>query len=521
MTHPSLFEEEKAEGGLRPLRERQARAIDEIRQAVRDGHKRIILCAPCGFGKTLLAAHLISSSVDKGKRPMFTCPAIALVNQTLQAFEFEGIRDIGVIQAQHERTDWQAQVQIASVQTLIRRALPEVDFVMIDEAHNSWEALNARLDSDEWREKIVIGMTATPWAKGMGLRWTKLIIAATIKELIDEGFLSPFNGCEPEVGADFSQLKIAKGDFTEASAESIMGEKKIVANVVETWIKNRDAGLYEGDRTFLFAVNRAHAKSLRDEFELSGISCGYIDAFSDEDERKETFRRFRSREDKVIASVGCLTTGVDEDVRVIIDAAPTKSEILHVQRMGRGLRTAPGKTRLYINDHAGNNRRLGLVTDIYHDHLDTRKKSEKGDAYKDDKPAKKPRKCQKCHALIPPGKRVCPNCKSEIVTLSDVQTVDGELVEFGSKPKGSKVPMADKQKWYSGLLGLAAERGYTEGWSAYRYKEKFGCWPRCLDKIATPPTADVRSFDTYCRIKYIKGKQKASKAGVDNNGTNS
>ena len=173
MAHPTLFQEEQT-GSLRPLRERQARAIEAIREAVREGHKRIILNAPCGFGKTLTAAHLISSSVDKGKRPLFTCPAIALVNQTLKAFEAEGIRDIGVIQAQHERTDWQAQVQIASVQTLIRRALPEVDFVMIDEAHNQWDALNARLDSDEWKDKIVIGLTATPWAKGMGLRWTKL-----------------------------------------------------------------------------------------------------------------------------------------------------------------------------------------------------------------------------------------------------------------------------------------------------------------------------------------------------------
>jgi len=505
----SLFDEQ-TKATLRPLRERQAKAIEAIREAVREGHKRIILCAPCGFGKTLLSAHLISSSVDKGKRPMFTCPAIALVNQTLKAFEAEGIRDIGVIQAQHERTDWQAQVQIASVQTLIRRPLPEVDFVMIDEAHNSWEALNARLDSDEWKNKIVIGLTATPWAKGMGLRWTKLIIAATVKELIDEGFLSPFNGCEPEEETDFSQLKVAKGEFTEASAEAIMGDKKIVANVVETWIKHRDEGKYEGDRTFLFAVNRAHAKSLRNEFQKANISCGYIDAFSTPEERLETFRRFRSREDKVVASVGCLTTGVDEDVRVIIDAAPTRSEILHVQRMGRGLRTAPEKARLWINDHAGNNRRLGLVTDIFHDKLDTRKKNEKGDAFKDDKPAKKPRKCQKCHALIPPGKVKCPSCGEQVVIPSSVQTSDGELVEFGSGKKAPKVSMPDKQKWYSGLLGLAAERGYTEGWAAYRYREKFQVWPRGLEKIPAAPSADVRSFDTHCRIKFAKSKAKAA-----------
>jgi superfamily II DNA or RNA helicase len=68
--------------------------------------------------KTLTAAHLIRGALEKGKRPIFICPAINLVNQTLEAFEGEGIRDLGVMQAQHERTDYEARVQIASVQTL-------------------------------------------------------------------------------------------------------------------------------------------------------------------------------------------------------------------------------------------------------------------------------------------------------------------------------------------------------------------------------------------------------------------
>ena len=106
---------------LRPLRPRQAKAIADIRQAIREGHKRIIVQAPCGFGKTLTAAHIIAGALEKGKRSLFTCPAINLVNQTVAAFENEGIYDIGVIQAHHERTDWQASVQVASVQTLVRR----------------------------------------------------------------------------------------------------------------------------------------------------------------------------------------------------------------------------------------------------------------------------------------------------------------------------------------------------------------------------------------------------------------
>ena len=147
---------------LRPLRPRQAQAIADIRQAIKDGHKRIILQAPCGFGKTLTAAWLIGGALSKGTRPLFTAPAISLIDQTVKAFEFEGIRDIGVMQGQHERTDREAQVQIASVATLIKRELPDVDFLMLDEIHRSFRGLNEMLDGP-WKDKIAIGLTATPW----------------------------------------------------------------------------------------------------------------------------------------------------------------------------------------------------------------------------------------------------------------------------------------------------------------------------------------------------------------------
>ena len=65
-----------------------------------------------------------------------------------------------------------------------------------------------------------------------------------------------------------------------------------------------------------------------------------------------------------------LSTGVDEDVRCIIDAKPTKSPILFVQTIGRGLRTADGKDHLLILDHAGNHLRLGMVTEVGADRLD-------------------------------------------------------------------------------------------------------------------------------------------------------
>jgi len=505
----SLFQSEVVPV-LRSLRPRQEAAIEAIRQAVKDGHTRIIVQAPCGFGKTLLAAHLVSSSLAKGRRPIFTCPAIVLVNQTLKAFENEGIEDIGVIQADHERTDYRCQMQIASVQTLIRRTLPEVDFVMIDEAHLTWDALYAKLDGDEWKDKIAIGLTATPWTKGMGLHWAKLIIAATIEELIADGHLSPFTVYAPskEFTPDLRGVKVTAGDFDETGAAAAVDKSPIIADVVKTWKEKA-----EGLPTFLFAVNRAHAQHLQREFELAGVACGYIDAYTDEYSRATTFKRFRSGEYRIISSVGCLIQGVDEDVRAIIDAAPTCSETRHVQKIGRGLRTAPGKERCLILDHAGNTLRLGLVTDIYHDSLDTRKPGDRGEAYKDDKKPVKPKQCKTCKMLVPVGKQKCPGC-GELVLHNHIVAKDGELTLFESgtakKPKTRKQEATNEQKqeFYSGFLQLASERGHSEGWAAHAYKEKFGVWPRGLARERSEPTYEVRQYDKHRHIRWVKSKEK-------------
>lgn len=495
---------------LRPLRPLQESAIAQIRQAIREGHKRIVLMAPTGFGKTLTAAHIIAGALSKGKRPMFVCPAIALVNQTLASFEGEGIRDIGVIQAQHERTDFTAAVQIASVQTLIRRTLPQVDFVLIDEVHITYDKLNQILDGDAWRDKVVIGLSATPWAKGMGLRWTKLVIAATTKGLIDGGFLTPFRVFAPASDPDLSKVKIVKGEYEERGASLVMSDKLLIADIVKTWLEKG-----ENRPTFLFAVDCAHARFIRAEFLQAGVSCGYIDGNSTDDERKDTFRRFRSGEDKIIASVGCLIAGIDEDVRCVIDAQPlSKSEIRHVQKIGRGLRTAPGKADLIVLDHAGNTQRIGLVTDIHHDALDRRRPSER-EIDDGEREVPKPVKCPACHAIFAPRK-LCPNCGYKFPfkeAKNMVATRDGDLVEYGSGKKKQGPSQQAKGDFYAEVLFIAQEKGYAPGWAAHKYKERYGDWPRERRQPVAPSLETVR-YLKHLQIRWARRKEKAQPVSV-------
>jgi superfamily II DNA or RNA helicase len=501
---------------IRPLRPRQAQAIADIRQAIKEGHKRIIVQGPCGFGKTLTSAHLIGGALTKGTRPLFTCPAISLIDQTVKAFESEGIRDIGVMQSQHIRTDREAQIQVASVQTLIKRELPDVDFMILDEIHRTFKGLNEMLDGP-WKDKIAIGLTATPWVKGMGLRWTKLIIPATIPQLIEEGFLTPTTLYVPEQIANRENIAVEKGEFTEASSSQEMRQNRIVGNVVETWQK-----LGPGEKTFIFCVNLDHARAQMAAFIDSGIPFGYIDAQTPPEERTLQFKKMQHGEIAGIASVGCLIAGVDEDVRCVIDAAPTKSEISLVQRWGRGIRTAIGKPALIGLDHAGNNtdQGLGLFWEIFHDHLDTHKPHEKGVAYEGEKRPSKPRRCAVCHALIPAGSATCKAC-GEVIHATGIEHEDGELVVYGTPPKEKatkrEFTMQEKQDFFSGLIWLYKERGKgkPEAIAAHRYREKFGVWPNSLLKVARPPSFEVEQFDRHCRIRWAKSKAKESAVAAE------
>jgi superfamily II DNA or RNA helicase len=125
---------------------------------------------------------MIRSALNKGKRIAFVVPALSLIDQTVEAFEAEGIHCIGVMQGLHERTDRDAPVQVCSVQTLARRKRPEVDLVIVDEAHQLHKEIFRWMA--DCPDIPFIGLSATPWTRGLRKYYDDLIIVSTSKVLI-------------------------------------------------------------------------------------------------------------------------------------------------------------------------------------------------------------------------------------------------------------------------------------------------------------------------------------------------
>ena len=494
---------------LRPLRPRQAQAIADIRDAVRQGHKRIIVQGPCGFGKTLLSAHLIQNALDKGKRPMFVAPAINLITQTVSALEAEGIHLVGVIQGKHERTNLWAPVQVASVQTLVRRNLPEVHFIIQDECHEQYKDFNKLLDADEWKDRIAIGLSATP--EYMGPRWTSVVVPGTMNDGFNEGWLCRMTAYGPGVEPELSDLKKVKGEFPEGPTANRMMKAGVTADVVKQYRERGTNG-----KTFLFAVDCAHAQHLQSLLVEAGFPFGYMDGETSAEDRKEIFRQYRCGEIAGIASVRTLITGVDEDVRCLIDCDPTWSKKRLVQRAGRLARTADGKDRGIYLDHAGNMARLGYPWDITFDVLGSKPTKDSKPNPDAEKPPLLPKKCPQCAML---GKGFpCSNCgfkPDPKERTNTIEHVDGELVEYGSAPKESAKKKKDdpayKARFYAELLGYAGEMGKSQSWVLAQFRSRFDHWP-AKKNSAEPQMAgvEVRNFVKSQQIKYIKGKEKAA-----------
>ena len=499
-------------GELFPLRPLQQKALDMLRDSIKNGKRRIITQAPCGFGKTVLGAHMAAGALAKRNRVAFVVPMVSLVDQTVDRFIQNGIDpgDIGVIQADHPLRRPHAPLQVCSVQTIDRRGFPDVKFAIIDECHIQFKAISKW--QQEHPEVMFFGLSATPWAKGMGDNWDDLLIPVTLAELIELGWLAKFRVFAAARKPDLSGVKTIAGDYHEGQLGEVMGNKTIVADVVSTWLEKG-----ENRQTICFAVDRAHAAKLHDQFAQVGVGSAYVDGETPREERQKILGRYKRGEVKVINSIGTMTTGVDIPCQCLIMARPTKSEILFIQMFGRGLRNEEGKADMILLDHAGNCQRLGMPTSIGRTTL----RSTAADAKEADNPEPMrkeplPRECLSCNALVPAKTRTCPSCGADMKRSCDVETVEGELVEMGvDAPKKPRMRVIDrlreqgKQEIYSQLWG----QGKGEKFVLAKYKAIFDVWPRGLSKIPKPSSADLESWLHSERIKWAK-----SRANIKNQG---
>ena len=493
------------------LRPYQLDAIQNLRISLAQGKKSPLLQAATGAGKTVIAAYIIQSAVEKGNRVLFVVDSLELVDQAVETFERFGMH-VGVLQGYHEKTNTAAMVQVCTAQTIAARLKKyrhqfeqwEIGLVIIDEAHVRYKA------HSQMREIYpcpFLGLSATPFAKGMGKFFDDLTVAIPMRQLIDDGYLCPFRVYAPSQ-PDMDGVKTdSKGDYKSDEAAKKYTQE-ITADIISTWLR------LAGDRqTIGFACNVAHSKLLASQFQDYGIKAVHVDGYGSSDEanleRHKAIEGYKSGEIQVLWNVAIATKGFDAPhTSCIIDARPTKSLMLHFQKFGRGLRIAEGKQDCVILDHAGNVQRNGFPTDHIITALDDGESGNAKDRKIKTDPLPKP--CSQCGFVKEPKQHKCPECGFAPEKMPNVGVKDGELIELtDGKNRSPEYTVAQKREWMLMLKHIEQSKGYKKGWSIYAYKSKFGVEPATLwPRSTVEPSPEVQNFVTHMRIKHAKGKKK-------------
>lgn len=494
---------------MKVLRPHQIRGEEMLRESGRRGKKRPVLDLPPGSGKTRLAAELFKKARAKGKRCLFVVDAVELIDQTVNALFEEGLHDIGVVQADHPLTDYSKPIQVASIQTLARRKCPEFDLCINDECHILYDA-HIKIMQDN-PSKMIIGMSATPWTKGLGNYYDDLVKPATVGELTDQNYVAKLQAYAPS-HPDLAGVKIKAGEYDETQLSQVMQGEKLIADVVETWKR-----LGQNRPTLAFCVDRNHARAVQERFQAEWIQCGYIDGTMHRNERKEVRRQLDAGEIKIVVSVGTMIKGVDWKFGTIVDAQPTRSHMRHVQKYYRLRPFAEWDNTGIVLDHSDNILRLGLPIDIHRDTLCTKKKGEKSDGKGEaENSGGEPATCKKCTALIKPGDKSCYVCGFERKPQgADIEEGAGSLSLVGGDtvgPKKDKYTPEFKRQFLAELYGWAQAAGKNDAQVAGKYKAKMGEWPdRGIRPLPAKPSPETLNFIRSQNIRYAmsNGRKRA------------
>jgi DNA repair protein RadD len=518
--------------GAVKLRDYQTELLARISAKLRT-HRRICVQAPTGSGKTTVFAVLVGAAVAAGLRVLVLATRTRLVRQIHDRLDSMDVRH-GVIAASLPGlTAWSQLVQVASVDTLYRRCvagqkmpLPGADVVVFDEAHLALGASRqAILNSypNAWQ----FGFTATPAkTSGASLRdqFDALILGPSAADLVAARtlvrpriFNTPIVSAKDlkSVGTDGKT-----GDYKTGKLSSLMSRPKLIGDVVENWL-----AIANGQRTLVFACDKAHGAELLLKFRQAGVAAEQLTDDDDDDTREEVIARLEAGATTVVINCFLLSYGIDIPlVDCVVLARPTRSVVMYLQSIGRGMRPAPGKEYFTLIDHGRVIDSLGRPLYDRDWSLDSSSNvnAEARERMDRQSAEEKPRTCRecKCSWLVTEEGADCPNCGWHPTPApKPVQVVDALLVESKEAPLDREA----MEKFFREACQWYANR-WPDRWQEKPNSGRYWAWSQTRTKFKRPDDEAIprRYWDLQLRptsvetagwlksqmIRFAKGKAK-------------
>ena len=447
------------------LRPYQQNAIDEVNGT----RESLLIHGPTGSGKSLIMTALVHQYSLQGKRVLIIIRGIDLIRQFSDHLSRNGIRN-SIIQADNPLYDANSYVQVASIDTLCRRNLHDVDIILVDEAHFACSRIFKRV-LRFYREKDVrvISFTATPY-KSEGLKHLADRIHRTITypELQEQKYLVPLSYFVP-TKVNLNKVKKINGEYNNRQLHEVMDDATIYGDIVKNYKK------YLKDKpALLYAVNIEHSRQVSRYLNENGIPAAHADESTSQKERVSLTKKLETGEILVLCNVFIFGTGVDIPcLRAVMLCRPTTSYILYLQMVGRVSRPYPGKDRGIVLDMSNNVKKHYFAEDAPEGWLEPRTKS---DEFSREKPSgPDPVECQECSCIFLPNRPVkCPECGWKKVTeATEITETNADLIEITDRKKFTEERDREIQMVRE-IATACYYKNYQPGAVFYKVAEKIG-----------------------------------------------
>lgn len=342
-------------------------------------------------------------------------------------------------------------VTFAAIQSIHKKEI-DAGLVIIDEAHlispkdsSMYQKFLARVKARNKNLRIM-GLTATPMRQdqgsliGEGTLFDTLAYDISIKRLIGDGFLSPLVSKVSSNKVDYSGVGRVGYDYNQGELEKLLCPLT-PAHCAEIIAKGVDRKHW-----LIFCSGVLHSKEVAENLTKHGIPADYVTGDMIPMIRDKKIEDFKNGKIRALCNCDILTTGFNfPGVDLLVLLRATRSCSLYIQIVGRGSRTAKGKSECLVLDFGGNVERHGPVDCISITH----KKGDKKAGVK----ASPTKACLNCGRVVAIQTRVCPECgtpfpieslkektASEASLISEPELFDVESMRITIHEKEGKVP---------------------------------------------------------------------------------
>ncbi|HEX2504255.1 MAG TPA: DEAD/DEAH box helicase family protein [Miltoncostaeaceae bacterium] len=328
------------------LREHQLEALDELASRLSHGATRTWVDAPTGSGKTIM---FLALAAALGGSTLVLVPRRNLAEQTAAGLA----RHFPAVESHPEGPDSAGKpgVAVCTYQAALRHQermdWEPVTLLICDEAHTTLGAQTRRM-LDRAGNAVIVGFTATGATTTGHVEQVFGPVATTLDRLsaIERGILCPLRSLRVERAVDLSDVARVRGDFDQASLGRALDRAKWHRACADVW-EEHFAPMGLAGVAYTATVAQAHA--LAEELAARGVRAAAVSGQTPGRELQRVLFDFASERIDVLCNADLLTEGWDETrASVVMHLAPTTSERVFVQRLGRVMRPAPDKEAVSV-----------------------------------------------------------------------------------------------------------------------------------------------------------------------------